>query len=189
MNDYKLARVRDRSIGSLFFSIFGGLWLFVCFLAFGALSRWLVLLLISAMLAFVTVAVRFMQAVPKKVTPEPQRERDGTMFGVVNALQGVAIFLDFLLANHFHHPNIAFPIAVLIVGLHIFALPRSYWMTSNLITGGLLVAAAVCCVLFLHGDVMVGVVTLCAGLTLWCSAIWKLWTASRFLRTSGLRSV
>lgn len=189
MSNYKLARVKERSIGSLFFSIFGGLWLFVSFLAFGLLTRWVVLLLALGMLAFIAVAVWFLQAVPNEVKPEPQRERDGSMFGVVNAVQGVAIFLDFLLANRFHHPDIAFPFAVLIVGLHIFALPRSYWIPSNLITGAILVIAAVSCMILFHGDAMVGAVTMCAGLTLWCSAVWKLKTAFHFLQTSDLRSV
>ncbi len=189
MDHYKLARARERSIGSLFFSVFGGLWLFVSFLAFGLLTRWVLLLLILGTLAFIAVAVWLLQAVPNGVMPEPQRARDGRMFGVVNAVQGAAIFLDFLLANRFNHPNVAFPLAVLIVGLHIFALPRSYWIPSNLITGVVLIAVALSCIIFLHGDRMVGTVTMCAGLTLWCSAVWKLTTAFRFLQAQSLKSV
>lgn len=188
MGDYTLAHVRERSIGSLFFSIFGGLWLFVGFLAFGLLHRWVALVLVLGMAAFLAAAVWLMRAVPSGVKPEPQRELDGGRFGLVNAVQGVAIFFDFFLANHFHHPNIAFPIAVLIVGLHMFALPRSYRTQGNLITGAILVAAAAACMAFLHGDTMVGAVTMCAGLTLWCSAVWKLRTAFQLLQIAGLAS-
>lgn len=184
LSDYRLARVKQRSIGSLFFSVFGGLWLFVALIAFGLLTRLIGLLLFCLMLAFVAAAVWILRAMPKELRPEPQRERDGKMFGWVNAAQGVAIFSGFSFANRLHHPDLAFPFAVLVVGLHMFALPRSYRIPSNLITGGILVAAAVSCFLLLRGDTMVGAVTMCAGLTLWCSAAWKLRTAFVLFRAS-----
>ena len=166
MDNHRLAHVRERSIGSLFFSIFGGLWLFVSLLAFGLLTRSIELFLAGFMLAFVTAAVWLLRAVPREVKPEPQRERDGRMFVWVNTAQGADIFMVFKLAYRFHHGDVAFPLAVLIVGLHIFALPRSYRITSNLVTGAILVVAALLCVLLLRGDPMVGAVTMCAGLTL-----------------------
>ena len=180
----KLATVKERTIGSLFFSVFGGLWLLVSSLAFGVLTRWVLLLLTGLTLAFIAAAVWLLQALPRGLEGDPQRERDGRMFGWVNAAQGVAIGVEFQLAYRLHHPDVAFPLAVLIVGLHIFAFPRSYRIVSNLVTATVLVVAAVLCLLLLRGDTMVGTVTLCAGLTLWCSAAWKLRTALLLFRAS-----
>lgn len=181
---YSLARVRERSIGILFFSIFGGLWLLIGFLAFGLLTHWTEFLVFALTLALIATACWLLKAVPRGFQPDPQRERDGRMFAWVNAAQGIAIFLVFQFTHYIHRPNAAFDLTVLIVGLHMFALPRSYRIASNLITGALLVLASVLCPILFRGDTMVGAVTLCAGLTLWCSAVWKLRTAVVLLRTS-----
>ena len=44
--NYTMAHVKERTVGILFFSIFGALWLLVSLLAFRALTRWTGLLLL-----------------------------------------------------------------------------------------------------------------------------------------------
>ena len=179
-----LARAKGRSIGTLFFSAFGGLWLAVSLYAFGLLTHMAELIVAFLTFAFIGAAVWLLRAIPRGVKPDPQREHDGRMFGLVNAAQGLALFLTFMVANHLHHPNAAFPVAVLIVGLHFFAMPRSYRLLSNLVTGAALVLAAALCPVLFQGDAMVGAVTFCAGLILWGSATWALRTAFVLLRAS-----
>ena len=182
-----LARVRGRSIGSLFFSVFGALWLALSLFAFGSLTHRMEVLLATFTFAFAGVALRLLRAVPRAVEVDPQRKRDGRLFGWVNAAQWVAVFVVLRVANRLHHPDAAFPLIVFIVGLHFFALPRSYRVRSNLVTGAVLILAAAVCPLLFRGDAMVGAVALCAGLTLWCSATYALGTASILLRASRNR--
>ncbi len=181
---YSLAQVKERSIGALFFSIFGGLWLGINFSAFGLLTHWTALVLSALTVAFIPLASKLLKAVPRGTPPDPQRRRNGRMFARVNAAQGIAIFLVFQFAYSLHHPNAAFDLAVPIFGLHMFALPRSYRIASNLVTGAILVIASVLCPILFRGDLMVAAVTLCSGLTLWSGALWKLKAAVVLLRTS-----
>ena len=180
---YRLARVRGRSIGSIFFSGFGAVWLLMSAFVFRHLSTAVVVALAGVTFASVSIAVWLLRTVSNHLIGDAQRESDGRRFGWVNAGQGAAIFLAIQIANNLHHPNAAFPVMALIVGLHFFVLPRSFRQRSNLVTGATITAGAVLCPLLFHGDSMVGAVTLWSGATLWCSAAWALASAIHLLRS------
>ncbi|HZL67788.1 MAG TPA: hypothetical protein VFC29_10705 [Candidatus Limnocylindrales bacterium] len=183
------ARAVGRCFGALFFSIFGGLWLLLSAYAFGRLDRLRIGLIAGAVLLFVATAVRLQRRGKEAGTgafPEEQQKRDDRLFGIVNAVQGLAIFLDLSLLPKTRYGQFSFSIAALIVGLHFFALPPLYRHRANLITGALLTIWAIACALLFRGDAMIAWTALGAGVILWGSSAWALMTASRLLRRAGL---
>ena len=183
VSSHSLAHARGRSIASLFFAIFGALWLALSAFAFGHLTVAVKLALATGALTFASFAVWLLRSLPGSSGERSDQHRgEGRRFGWVNAAQGLAIFLAFQVANNLHHPNAAFPSMAIIVGLHFFALPRSMRRGSNLVTGAIMIAAGALCPLLFQGDTMVGAVALFAGVTLWCSAAWALSTAALRLR-------
>jgi hypothetical protein len=98
----------------------------------------------------------------------------------------VAIFLDMFLLPRTRYAQFSIPVAVLIVGLHFFALPPLYRHRANLVTGALLTSWAIDCSLFFREDALIECTALGAGVVLWGSAAWALRTASRLLRRAGL---
>jgi uncharacterized membrane protein HdeD (DUF308 family) len=99
----------------------------------------------------------------------------------VNAVQGIAIFLDFFILERTRFAQFAVPVAVVIVGLHMFFLPAVNRHRSTLIIGCLLIAAAILCSLLLRGDRRIAATALCAGLILWSNGAWALRTANLLL--------
>jgi len=113
-------------------------------------------------------------------------ERDDRRFGIVNAVQWVAVFLIFAFFPKLGYADLAFPAVLLVVSLHFFLMPASYRHRSNFVTGSVLVVWAMLCPLLFRGDRMIAFVALGAGLTLWLSAAWALAFAYRTLRLAQL---
>ena len=183
------ARAVGRCFGALFFSVFGGLWLLLSCYAFGHLDGVRISLIAAAVLLFVRLAVRLERRGKEAGTgafSREQRVRDDRLFGMLNAVQGLAIFLDLLLLPRTRYGQFAIPVAALIVGLHFFALPRLYRHRANVVTGCLLTSWAIGCALLGRGDAMIAWTALGAGVILWGSAAWALRTAARLLQAAGL---
>jgi len=175
--------------GALFFSIFGGLWLLSPAYARARLDGIHIGLIAGTVLILVVTAVRLQRRGKKAGTgafPEEQKKRADRIFGIVNAIQWGAIFLDFFLLPRMGYGAFTIPVAVLIVGLHFFILPPLYRHRGNLVTGALLTSWAIACLLLLRGDRMIAWAGLGAGAILWGSAAWALRTATRLLRMAGL---
>ena len=170
-----LACAKGRSGGALFLAFFGECWLLLSAAAFHVVTWTVEVTLLGAVLAMVTGAVTMLRQVPRREQVDAGRRW-------VNVVQWVAILAVFEVTRRLHHPDAAFPLLALVVGLHFFALPRSFRHRSNVLTGVVLCADAVVCPLVWRGDTMVGVVTLIAGATLWIGAGWALMTAARLLR-------
>jgi hypothetical protein len=178
-----------RCYGALFFSIFGGLWLLLSAYAFGRLDRIRIGLIAAAVLLFVVTAIRLQRRGKEAGTgafPEEQTKREDRLFGIINAVQGLAIFLDMFLLPRTRYAQFSISVAVLIVGLHFFALPPLYRHRANLVTGALLTSWVIVCCLLFREDPLIAWTALGAGLVLWGSSAWALRTASRLLRTAGL---
>jgi hypothetical protein len=178
-------RAMGRCVAALIFAVFGGLWLVLAAYAFARLDRIHIVAIVAGVGIVVITAMRLQQR-GKKIggaPPEDERKkRDDRIFGIVNAVQGLAILLDFLLLPKAGYNEFTVPVAALIVGGHFFALPPLYRHRANLVTGVFLVSWTIVCLLLLRGDRMIGWVALGAGIIVWGSAAWALRAASRLLR-------
>ena len=178
-------RAMGRCVAALMFAVFGGLWLVLAAYAFARLDRIHIVAIVAGVAIFVITAVRLQRRGKESgaALPEDERKkREERLFGIVNAVQGLAIFLDFLLLPKAGYNEFTVPVAALIVGGHFFAVPPLYRHRANLVTGALLVSWTIVCLLLLRGDRMIAWVALGAGLIVWGSAAWALRTASRLLR-------
>ncbi len=183
------AQALGRSYGALFFSFFGSCWLLLAAYAFGALKVGPTVVVSLATLFFAWIAIRLQlraKGASLGTPPNEQRRRDNRTFGIINAVQWVAIFLIFTFFPKLGHADLAFPAVLLVVGMHFFFMPPSYRHRSNFVTGTALVFWAVLCPLLFQGDKMIGFVALGAGVTLWLSAAWALTLAARELRVAQL---
>lgn len=179
------ARALGRSYGALFFSCFGACWLLLSAYAFGELKAFAMIGTCLGLLAFFWICLSTLRRAKQLGGDEPEsdeRKRDDRLFGVVNAVQWVVVFLIFTFFPKLGYGDFAIPAVLLVVGLHFFALPRSYRYRSNLVTGMALTVWAIACPLLFKGDRMIGFVALGGGVVLWCSAAWALRMANGYLQ-------
>jgi hypothetical protein len=183
------ARAVGRCYGALFFTFFGAAWLVFAFYAFGTLNGVEMVAIAGAMTLLVSRAMRLIRRgkdAAKNAFPEEEQKRNDRIFGIVNAVTWVSVFLVFQVFPRLGLGEFMFPTVVLIVGLHFFPMPPLYRHRANLVTGAAMVAWAILCPLLFHGDSMIGFVAAGAGVALWISAVWALKTASRLLRSAGI---
>ena len=173
----------------MFFSVFGGAWLLLAFYAFGWLHILTGCLIAAAIVLFVIAAIRIQRRgndAAKDAYPKEELRRNGRLFGINNAVMWIGIFLVFQITSRLEYPDLAPAIVALLVGLHFFAMPPLYRHRANLVTGAVLTAWAILCLLLFHGDRLIGLVAAGAGLALWTSAAWALTAARQMLRSAGL---
>jgi hypothetical protein len=178
-----------RCYGALFFSIFGGVWLLLGAYALSHLGKAVGFLIAVTTGVFVLKAMRLRRRGEeggRNAYPAEEQRRNDRLFGIINAVTWVAVFLEFQILTRLGRQDLAVAALALIVGLHFFPMPPLYQHRANLVTGTFLVAWAVLCALLLSGDRMIGFVSLGAGGALWLSAAWALKTAERLLRSVSL---
>jgi hypothetical protein len=183
------ARAVGRCWGALFFSVFGGAWLLLAADALGRLNIVTGGAIGAVMVLFVVAGLliqRRGQDAGNDAYPAAQRRRSDRLFGINNAVMWIAIFLVFQITSRLGHQDLAFPLVVLLVGLHFFAMPPLYRHRANLVTGVALTLWAIVCPLLFQGDRMIAFVAAGAGVVLWASAGWALKTARQLLRSAGL---
>ena len=178
-----------RSYGALFFSCFGGCWLLLSAYAFGVL-RAVETVSISVLVLLLVGTAIYIQGRAKQAAidnlPTEQRKRDDRAFGIVNAVQWIAVFLIFTFLPKLGLGDLTFSAVLLVVGLHFFLMPPSYRHRANFVTGAALSIWAIVCPLLFKGDRMIGFIALGAGIVLLLSAAWALTFASRQLRLAQL---
>jgi len=183
------ARAVGRCHGALFFSVFGGAWLLLAAYAFGQLSKLAACLIAAAVVLLVIPAMRLQRRgrdAGKDAFPEGEQRRNDRIFGIVNAVTWIAVFLVFQILPRLGHEDLAIPVVVLIVGLHFFPMPPLYRHRANLVTGACMAAWGILCPQLFHGDRLIGFAAIGAGLALWAAAAWALKTASQLLISAGL---
>jgi uncharacterized protein DUF7010 len=183
------ARAVGRCYGALFFTFFGAAWLVLAAYAFGTLNGLETIAIAGAMTLLVNGAVRLLRRgkdSAKNAFPEEEQKRNDRIFGIVNAVTWVSVFLVFQIFPRLDLRELMFPAVLVIVGLHFFPMPPLFRHRANLVTGAVMVAWAILCALLFHGDRMIGFVAAGAGVALWISAVWALRTAARLLRSAGI---
>jgi hypothetical protein len=183
------ARAVSRCYGAIFFAVFGGAWLLLAAYAFGRLSKLEGVLIAAVVVLFVFAGIRIQRRgrdAGKDAVPAEEQRRNDRVFGIVNAVTWITVFLVFVIFPRIGHQDLAIPAVALIVGLHFFPMPPLYRHTANLVTGACIAVWAIVCPMLFHGDSMIGFVAVGAGLALWLSAAWALKTAVQLLGTAGL---
>jgi hypothetical protein len=179
-----------RTYGALVLSSFGACWLLLALYAFQAWRAPQISLIVLGWLAFLIVTFQIQRKAKRlsvNETASQARERDNKIFGIVNGVQWVLIFLVFRTFSGLGWGNFAFPVVIAIIGAHFFAMPPSYRYRSNTITGVLLILFASLSVLIWKGsDRMVAMASLFAGLIRWGSAAYAL-QFGRQLRDGRIR--
>jgi len=176
-----------RTYGALFFSCFGSCWLLLSAYAYEVFNTPEIVSILLGALLFAAYGISLRRRAKSAGIKDPgdeQRRRDGRTFGFINAVQWVAIFVAFNLSQKLGHPDLGYPAALFVVGVHFFFMPPTYRYRANVVTGCTMVFWSILCPLLLRGDRMIAVVAFGAGVTLWLSAAWALRFASRRLRTA-----
>jgi hypothetical protein len=179
-----IQRAVGRCYGAMFFAVFGGAWLLLAAYAFGRLSIPVACLIAVVIFLFVIAAIRLQRRgklAGADGPPEAEQKRNDRVFGIVNAVTWIAVFLVFQIFPRIGHEDLAIPAVALIVGLHFFPMPPLYRHPANLVTGACIAVWAIMCPLLFHGDRMIAFVAAGAGLALWASAAWALNTARRLI--------
>ena len=183
------ARAVGRCYGAMFFAAFGGAWLLLAAYALGRLNIPVAGLIAVVIVLLVIAALRLERrgkVAGKNAFPEAEQKRNDRIFGIVNAVTWISVFLVFLIFPRIRLENLSIPAVALIVGLHFFPMPPLYRHPANLVTGSCIAVWAVACPLLFHGDSMIGFVATGAGFALWASAAWALCTAQRLLVSAAL---
>ena len=140
--------------GALIFTFAGSLWF-----AYGVYclkhkgEPWLTIFLVILALCLFGAALWLRPQVQRPasdvLSPEEKQQEAwaGKRFGIVNAVQGVAIFLAVQVWNNLHLPEYFSPTVAIIVGLHFIALAPVYRAKSHWIVGGIMCALAAVTVL------------------------------------------
>ncbi len=181
-----------RCIGARLFAVFGGCWLLLACSYGGRLHLPEVAAVVATVVLLVVAAGRLRsraKVLTQDVGRTPADRVDDQIFGVINAVTWVGVFLLFVVLPRLHLDNYVFPAFVGLVGAHFLPMTGRYRHRANLVTGSTLLLWAVGCTVALRGDgVRLAVwVTAGAGVVLWASAGWALRTARRLLGEASLR--
>jgi hypothetical protein len=176
-------QLSGRAIGSIFFSGFGALWLFLALYirqiltpaSVSAVALGLALLLLAAF-----NLLRQAKRWPR--TEENAAEKQA--FNRINIIQYVAIGIVAFSFNRLHIDSYVLSAITAITGLHLFPLARLFRYPLHYATGGLLTAWAVASVLFAPTEQLQGITAIGTGTILWLSATTTLFLASRTARQS-----
>jgi hypothetical protein len=174
-------QLSGRAIGSIFFAVFGALWILLSLYVKQILSvvtvSWValdLLVLLATALWLLRQAKRF----PR--TPEaPARKR---AFNRINTTQWIAIFLVAFAFGRLHLDAYAMSAITAVVGLHLFPLAKLFRYPLHYITGAVLVAWGGLSILFVSAQHLQGTVALGTGIILWLSAFTTLIIAATVAR-------
>ncbi len=116
--------------------------------AFGSLSGLRAVAIAVGLILLVSSAVRLLgrgRDAGKNAFPEEEQKRNNRIFGIVNAVTWVSVFLVFQILPRLGLGDLSVPAVVLIVGLHFFAMPPLFRHRANLVTGAVMVVCAILC--------------------------------------------
>jgi hypothetical protein len=165
--------LRGRATGVLFLSVFGALWLLLGFAArewLSALPAGAVAVGLGALVAGAVVLRGRAAALPPSTLGPEERRRIGRVFGRVNAVQWVAIVLVAVVLGRLHLDAYTPAAVTVVVGLHFFPLARLFHSPQHHVTGAVLVAWGVLCLLFVPQDVLQSTTGFGTGAILWVAS-------------------
>lgn len=157
-----------RAIGSIFFTLFGTIWIFLGLFAGQRLNGVLITVcccIPAAMLYAAMTLFRSAQRFPL-VAEDPAMKRG---FNRVNLVQWIAIIAAVFVCNYVHHGEFIPSVITVIVGLHMFPLARIFRYPLHYVTGAALTLWGVAS-FFIQPEGMQSTTALGSGIILWVSA-------------------
>ena len=158
-----------RARGSFILAGFGTAWLLLGLDAMHRLSWQRALACALPGTAIVATAVVLRQrarTLPEGHWTATQIARAKRLFKLANLAQWIAIPVAIVLLNLMHRPEFIAPVIGIIVGLHFFPMAVGFRQKQNYLTGALLVAWNIGCMLLLAGERLSGVSSFGNGLVL-----------------------
>ena len=163
-----------RSIGAMFFAVFGGLWLelWANDQYPGSIVAVLIVVLLGA--ALLAAAIRVYQrnsGALKSIAQTPETRRRSRYFNLINGAQWIAIFVVAFTLAKTGLGTWILPSIMLIVGLHFLPLARLFGYRPRYVTGAALILLAITYPLLAHDGPASAFGALATGGILWLSAI------------------
>ncbi len=171
------ARRGSRAGGAAFFAAFGGLWLLVGY----HLGHWhsgVPIILLGAGTGLLVLAsirtLRTCRSAMAALRKTSAYVRTRRQFRTINFAQAVAIFTAVYFLDRFHRGTWVVPAVLLIVGLHMLPLARTFRYRAHFLTGAALVVTALLYPWVTPSGPESPWGAIVAGAILWLSALWSL---------------
>ena len=158
-----------RAIGSIFFAVFGAIWLALAFYALELLSVLSISGVVLGTLIFLLTGMYLMR-LANRCPRVPDDPAIGRAFGWINAIQWIAVGGVAFAFARLHIDAYVMSAITAIVGLHLFPFARLFRNRLHYGTGAALVAWALVSALLVPIDHMQGIAALGTGVILWFSA-------------------
>jgi hypothetical protein len=171
----------NRSIGAIFFAVFGTAWLCWGDIILRGGGNWTLGLVIAAGLGLGVAAVRQFAANRSALAaraPTPQVRRAARIFHWVNGGQWVLIVILANVLNNIGLDAWVVPMIIAVVGLHFLPLAAVMRYRPHYVSGLAMLLLAVVFPLVANGGPRSGMGPLGAGLILWASAVFALTAGS-----------
>ena len=163
-----------RSIGSMFFAVFGGLWLGLWANDQYPRSALAILIVVSLTAALFIAAHRVYRHnfnALKAQTQTPETRRESRYFNIVNGAQWIIIFVVAFVLGQIGLEAWILPSIIFIVGSHFLPLAHLFGYLPHYVTGTALILLAITYPFVAHDGPASAVGALATGLILWLSAI------------------
>jgi hypothetical protein len=184
MEDTQTAnQLGGRAIGSIFFAVFGAVWLALAFYVLELLSAASISgVVLGTLILFLTGI--YLMRLAKRWPRVPDDPAIGRAFGWINAIQWIAVGAVAFIFARLHIDAYVMSAITAIVGLHLFPFARLFRNRLHYVTGAVLVAWALASALLVPIDHMQGIAALGTGVILWLSAAVTLTIALQSARQS-----
>ncbi len=149
--------IHSRATGVLFFAGFGSIWLYTGLSAMHQQGVVPAAAVAGVATALVLPALSLLRRTRGESREDEEARRVKRAFLRVNLAQWVGAALAVVLLNLFGRGEYVVPAIATIVGLHLFPLAKLYRNTLHTLTGSLLVAWSLACVLTLPAERVAGV--------------------------------
>jgi len=174
-------QLRGRAFGSIFFTCLGVGWLFLSLAAKRQITFATVSLALLGMLVLLAAAFHLI-GLAKRWPRVPADPSTGRIFGLINAIQWIAIPVAVITLGKLHLDAYATSAIAAIIGLHMFPLARLFHYPMHYATGAVLVAWAAASALLVAPDQLQGSAAMGTGLILWVSAAVTLFRSQQAAR-------
>lgn len=162
-------QLSGRAIGSMFFSIFGTIWILLALYARQELRPATVSVTLLATFVLLSLAL-YLARQSARWPRVPDTPTVGRAFAWINAIQWIAISGVAFSFAKLHIDAYVMNAIAAVVGLHMFPLARLFRHPLHYATGALLIAWAAASAVLAPVDRLQGIAALGTGLILWLSA-------------------
>jgi magnesium-transporting ATPase (P-type) len=177
-------QLAGRAIGSIFFAVFGALWIILALYAKQLLSVTTVTWVAMDFAVLLVMAMwLFRQA--RRFARSPEDPAQKKAFNRINVIQWVAVAVTAFTFARLHLDAYVMCAITAIVGLHMFPLARLFRYPMHYVTGTALLAWAATSAIAVPADQLQGTCALGTGILLWLSAFATLVIAATLARRAS----